>query len=359
LGNVIGARLDSALQTLGARGVEGLLVTDIRDLRYLTGFSGSSACLLLSARGPSWFLTDSRYAAQARAEVRGFKTRISRKPLEAVAALVKRIGIRSLGFDGNVLSHDSYLRLKKALPGIRLRPAAGVVKDLRRRKDGAEVAEIRAAARILDAGFSAAEEVIRPGITEKEAALLIETAFRRAGADSPAFDTIIASGARGALPHGRPTGKKIRNGELVVVDMGVSLNGYNSDCTRTYCVGRASRRLKAIYQVVKDAQARALDRIRPGVAAVAVDRAARGHIEKAGYGRCFGHGTGHGVGLDVHEAPAVSPGSKDVLEEGMVLAIEPGIYLPGVGGARIEDMALVVMDGCEILTGSTREFICL
>lgn len=264
-----------------------------------------------------------------------------------------------LGFEGSALSFDTHAKFKKALPGLKLKPASSIMKKLRIRKDAFEIARIRESAAILDRGFEAARKLIGPGSVERDAALKIEIEMRKAGADGLAFDTIIASGERGALPHGKASGKKVKKGELVVVDMGALLNGYHSDETRTFCVGKATKLQREIYGVVKDAQARAIEAIRPGVDAAEVDRAARAYIDKAGYGKYFGHGTGHGVGLEIHESPNVSPLSSEILEEGMVITVEPGIYIPGWGGVRIEDMAVVTKDGFEILTKTPKDFFCI
>lgn len=230
---------------------------------------------------------------------------------------------------------------------------------LRRRKEPVEISLIRDSVKVLDKGFRTAGKTLAAGVREKDAALLIERSFRESGGDSTAFDTIIASGFRGALPHGKASDKRIRKGELVVVDMGVVLNGYNSDETRTYCIGRASAEQRKVYSTVLSAQELAIGKIRPGVKAAEVDKTARGHIEKAGYGKYFGHGLGHGVGLDVHEGPSLSPNSADVLEEGMVVTVEPGIYIPGWGGVRIEDMVRVAKGGAEVLTKTPRDLVCL
>lgn len=307
----------------------------------------------------AFFLTDSRYTSQAGSETSGYQIRTYAKPLDEIAALVKQFRIKTLGFESNHLSYDTYLRLRKALPKARVKPAGGIAGRLRAVKDGSEIALIRESAKVLDEGFALVKRLLKPGAVESEIALKIEFRFRARGAEATAFDTIIASGARGALPHGKASRKKIKKGELVVVDMGALKDGYNSDETRTFCVGRAGAEEKKIYKTVLDAQSRAIEMIRPGVKAVDVDAAARGHIAKAGYGKYFGHGLGHGVGLDIHEGPTLSPLSKDVLEEGMVVTVEPGIYVPGLCGVRIEDMALVTRDGCELLTKTPKDFVCL
>lgn len=334
------------------------MVTDINNIRYLSAFTGSSAYAVISGDG-AFFLTDSRYSVQARQEVdaRLFSVRIyKKKGLDEVSTVINRIRPRVVGFEGSNTTYDDYVKIKNALKRAALRPASGIVRRARARKDGFETGLIRKAAGILDSGYGAAETLLRPGVVEKEAAEEIESVFRKNGGDKTAFDTIIASGARGAMAHGKASSKRIKRGELVVVDMGVLLDGYNSDETRTYCIGRPTALQKKIYRVVLDAQTRAIGKIAPGVKASLVDGAARGYIKKAGYGRFFGHATGHGVGLDVHEAPVIGPKSNDVLEEGMVVTVEPGIYIPGWGGVRIEDMVLVTKGGAEVLTNAPKVF---
>jgi len=335
-----------------------MLVSDMKNIRYLSGFSGSSACILITA-GKKFFLTDSRYATQAREEVKGYRIKIYTKALEAITGALVSEKAAAVAFESDFVTHDAFLRLRKNLPGLRLKPMPGVAGRARVSKDPFEIERIRESVRILEAGFETASAVIRAGVTEKKAASLIETAFREAGADGLAFDTIVASGERAALPHGKASDRKIRKGDLVVVDMGVLLNGYNSDATRTFCVGRPTPEQKKVYNTVLDAQERAIERVAAGVAAAYVDAGARETIEKAGYGKYFGHGTGHGVGLDVHEAPSVGPTSKEMLAPGMVITVEPGIYIPGWGGVRIEDMVLVRKDGFEVLTATSKELVFL
>lgn len=351
-------RLRRLRSLIEGRRMDAVLVTDIKNIRYLSGFTGSSAYLVVTA-DKGFFITDSRYAEQAAMEVKGFRIRQCRKALDLIKEIVASLKARTLGFESDNLNYSTYLRLRNTLKGVRLKPAPGLLTGLRARKDRFEAQRIRDSARLLDSGYEEAVGLLRPGVAERTAALDIETFLKRAGADAMAFDTIVASGPRSALPHGKASDRKIRKGELVVLDMGVCLNGYNSDETRTFGVGRPSLKLREIYDAVRGAQELALEKVRPGVAAKEVDFAARARIEKKGYGNFFGHGTGHGVGLDVHEAPNVGPASEDVLEEGMVITVEPGIYVPGLGGARIEDMALVVRGGCEVLTGTSKDFLCL
>lgn len=355
IGAGLRVRIAKARSDMAKAKLNALLVTDIKNIRYLTGFTGSSAYVVLTA-SRAYFFTDSRYALSAETEVKGIDidVRICGKAVEEVGRVLNgRVG-DTIGFEPDNLTYETYLRFKKLLVNKRFKPSGGIIKAARAVKDGLERTAIRDSVKILDAGFEAAVRAIAPGIKESDAAFAIECAFKKAGADGLAFDTIIASGPRSRLPHGKAGHKKMRKGELVVVDMGVVLNGYNSDETRTYCLGRPTRRQRNIYDTAAAAQELAIKAIRPGATAKAVDTAARAHITNAGYGKCFGHGTGHGVGLDVHERPVLSPYSKDILTEGMVVTVEPGIYIPGWGGVRIEDMVLVTATGFEVLTGASR-----
>ncbi len=358
--NIAAERLGNALSALKAKGLEGLILSDIKNVRYIFGFTGSSAYALISEQG-SFFLTDQRYATQLKSEVRGFtKTIVYKKALDAITGLAAGLKIKRLGFEGAHLSFDSYKKIKDAVKGITLVAASGTVEGLRARKDKGELNLIQKAIEIAEAGFGEIEQCIAKGVLERDAALKMEFAMRRAGAEDEAFETIVASGQRGALPHGSATGKRIKKGELVVVDAGARFSGYNSDMTRTYCCGKADREQRKVYNAVLSAQQRAIEKIRSGIDAKEIDRAARDCIKKAGYGKYFCHGTGHGVGLDVHERPSIGPESKDVLQDNMVITVEPGVYIPGWGGVRIEDMVLVKGDGCEVLTKSTtREMVCL
>lgn len=359
MGPLYKSRLKDLRAEMAGKKLDALLVTDLKNIRYLSGFTGSSAYIIISA-GKAFFLTDPRYTAQSKEEVTGFKIRIFKKALDAITEAIGEIRPATLGFESNNINFDNYQRLRKALRGkARLKPSTGLVSKLRQRKDAFEIEELKNSARLLDKGFSRAMKLIKPGIIERDAAFQIESFWKKSGAESLAFDTIIASGERGALPHGKASGKKVKKGELVVVDMGCLLAGYNSDETRTFVTGRPTAKQKEIYGIVKEAQAAAVASIKPGIRASVVDHAARNVIEKAGYGKYFGHGTGHGVGLDIHEAPGVGPTSDEVLEEGMVITVEPGIYIPGWGGVRIEDMALVSQGGPELLTSTTRDLVIL
>ena len=334
--------------------MDALLITGLENIRYLSGFTGSNAVLLVMKK-ESYFFTDSRYETQAGEEVKNLSIICGRKLLESVSAWAVKGGVKRLGFEGEKVSYDEFLRLRDGLNGCELRSLSRELGTIRSAKEQREIALMRKAIAIGDRGFACAAEMIAPGVAEKDIARHIEGEIRRWGADAAAFDIIVASGARAALPHGIASDKKIERGDFVIVDLGVSFRGYNSDETRTFVVGKASRRQEGVYQIVKEGHDRAIGAVKAGVRASDVDNAARGYIQKRRMGKYFEHGTGHGVGIAVHEPPTVSPNSSDVLEKGMVITIEPGVYIPGWGGVRIEDMVLVTDRGGEILTKGSKE----
>jgi len=355
----LGALNDRVLticRELEEHGIDGMLITDLANIRYLTGFTGSSARLFLTGKG-GCLLTDSRYKLQAAAELKGrraVRLRICKTAYGELGKIVEKGGVKKLGFEGSGVSYDAYRALKKAFKGVSFKSISGLVETRRVVKDKTELRAIRRAIAVAEKGFESVEKCSVLKMSEQELANHIEAVVKGAGAESMSFATIVASAKRSALPHAMPTGRAIKKGFLTV-DMGVSLGGYKSDETRTFVVGEPTRRQREIYGVVKEAHDRAIDAVSAGVCASEVDAAARVVIKKAGYGKNFGHGTGHGVGINVHERPGVGPKSKDILEEGMVITIEPGIYIPGWGGVRIEDMVLVKGRGCEVLTDGLQE----
>ncbi|MFZ3072142.1 MAG: Xaa-Pro peptidase family protein [Thermodesulfobacteriota bacterium] len=334
--------------------IDALLIFGRTNVRYFTGFTGSNA-QVVALRNKRWFLTDSRYEMQAREEVRGYRIKVYKKGLPEISGLIKKHKVKRLGIDGRAVDYSTYLKLEKLLPGTRFIDVEEGIASRRAIKDSSEIEAIKKAVSFADAGFRIAETKSIIGMTEKELALDMEQGVKKKGADGLSFDIIVASGKRSALPHGAPSDKRIRKGEFLTIDMGASFKGYKSDETRTYVTGPPTRRQKEIYGVVKAAHDSAIEAVGDGVLAKDIDRAARDVIKKAGYGKYFGHGTGHGVGMDAHERPNISRLSKDELAAGMVITIEPGIYIPGFGGVRIESMVLVKKDGREILTHDKKE----
>ena len=356
------ARQKRLLQSAEVSRCDVFLATHLPNVRYLCGFTGSSGVLALAPSG-SVFLTDGRYTQQARAEVVGARVIVVRKsPLAAAAEWVRRCagGRKGLaaGIESEHLTVSARLLVMRLLsPRVRLRNTAGAVERLRAVKDEEEVARIRAAVKMGASLFDAVLPLIRPGTSETTLAAEMEYAARRAGAEGMSFPTIVAAGRRSALPHARPTGNPVPRRGFVLFDFGVILAGYCSDRTRTVCVGRSSAEARRVYQAVLEAQLAAIAQVRPGVAVGEVDRAARRVLRGAGLARYFTHSTGHGVGLEIHESPRVAAGQQERLQPGMVITVEPGVYLAERGGVRIEDMVVVTDSGCEVLTSTSKELI--
>jgi Xaa-Pro aminopeptidase len=355
-------RQNELRKRLASSRLDGLIVSHLPNIRYLCGFTGSAGLLLVEEAG-STFFTDVRYDTQGREEVKGAKVIIARKALwkalgERIAARRGRSKAWTIGIEGEHLTVAERKRLADLLPsGVRLRNAPALVERARMIKEDDELELIRAAVRLGATLFDRALEVLRPGAKEVEVAAEMEYTARRAGAEEMSFPTIVASGTRSALPHGRATEQVIASGGFVVCDFGVILAGYCSDQTRTVWVGARQEEARNAYESVREAQQAAIAAVRPGVSAGEVDAAARNVLHKAGLGRHFTHSTGHGVGLEIHEAPRVAAGQKEVLKPGMVITIEPGVYFPGKWGVRIEDMVAVREGGCEVLTPTRKDFL--
>jgi Xaa-Pro aminopeptidase len=341
------------LARLAGRLDEPLLVTSGVNLRYLTGFVSSHAALVVEPDRTTLY-TDFRYVEAAR-EVDGVE--VVQSPRDMVGHLAETLSGRRIAFEAAHTSYASYRRL--AAGGVDLVPANGVVEELRRVKDGAEIESMRRAAAISDRVYEALTGVRFVGRTERDLAWWIESRFHDFGAEAVAFDVLVASGAQAARPHGRPRDVQIPQGTLVIVDAGATVDGYRSDCTRTFATGDLPGELGEAYELCLRAQLDALATLGPGAGHRAVDAAARDTIEAAGHGAHFGHGLGHGVGLEVHEAPLLRAEASEqlTLEPGNVLTVEPGIYLRGVGGVRIEDLVLVTPTGHERLTGFTKDLL--
>jgi Xaa-Pro aminopeptidase/Xaa-Pro dipeptidase len=334
------------------RGIHTLLVTQRENVRYLSGFTGSAGSLLI-AQGRPVLITDFRYQVQAGAESPGTRLLIQKKDhASAIKAAAELLGVTTLWFDESSLTLDRVRALKKQ--GLRLHGAKDPLADIRQRKDAAELRNIKIAILRAEDSFRELSPRIRAGATERELGLRLEMLMRERGARRAAFDIIVASGRNGAMPHASVSGRRLRDGDLVTDDFGAEANGYFCDITRTVCAGRPSARQREIHDLVLLAQQKAIEAIRPGVHCADIDRAARAVIEQAGHGAHFGHATGHGIGLTVHEGPALSALSKQRVEPGMVITVEPGVYVPGWGGVRIEDMVLVTDGGHRVLTGLQR-----
>jgi Xaa-Pro aminopeptidase len=351
------SRADRVADVLDDRGLDLLLVTDLVNLRYLTGFTGSNGMAVVG-RDLRRFVTDFRYVDQAAAQVPDFDRELG--PQDFITALGDGwpAGPLRLGFEDDHVSVRRHGRLRDVIPGrIELVAAGGVVESLRAVKDAGEVERIRAAAELADAVYGTVREQGLAGRTEREVALALENEMRQLGAEEPSFSSIVASAERGALPHAVPTDATIPRGTLVTLDIGARLDGYCSDCTRTWATGDLPDDLAGAYALVLRAQEAALDAVRPGPEGRHVDAVARRIIEEAGHGEHFGHGLGHGVGLEVHEAPRLARTGDAPLVAGNVVTVEPGVYLPGRGGVRIEDLVVVTEDGRDVLSGTTKDLL--
>ncbi|OHX57168.1 Xaa-Pro dipeptidase [Planococcus salinarum] len=334
--------------------IEAFLITSEFNLRYITEFTGSSG-LAIVTKDDALFITDFRYTEQAAEQVKGFdiiqaKTNL----LEEAAAQAMKLGLKTISFEKDFVTYSTYEQYREKMDA-ELKPVSGIIEKIRMIKTPEEVEILKAAAKIADETFEYICTFIQPGMTELEVSNELEFFMRKQGATSSSFDVIVASGLRSALPHGVASEKVIESGDLVTMDFGALYKGYISDITRTVAVGEPSEKLKEIYQIVLEAQELGVEKIAPGMTGYDADAIGRDHIKSKGYGDAFGHSTGHGIGLEVHEGPGLSFKSQVVLEPGMAVTVEPGIYLPGIGGVRIEDDILITESGNERLTKSTKE----
>ena len=363
-------RREQLARQLAREDLDAFLITHPINVSYLTGFSGESSYLIVG-RSHTLLVSDARFTTQLAAECPGLEVHIrppGQNVTQAAAETLKKLGLRSIGIEGMHLTVDELETLRTLIPQAQWKSGAARVEQLRVVKDPSEVAAIREAIAIAERAFAAFGALLRPDDTEKDLSDALEMYVRRSGGRCTSFPSIVAVGAQAALPHAPPTNKRVSEADFLLVDWGASGRFYKSDLTRVLATrknpvlsqllkgsGNATR-LETIYDIVLRAQETALRAIRPGVKGHDVDATARGVIAEAGYGEYFGHGLGHGIGLQVHEAPALRPNSEHVLQPGMVVTVEPGIYLPGQGGVRIEDDVLVTADGCEVLTNVAKEF---
>jgi len=349
-------RLEKLRKALAEKQVDGILITNPSNRRYITGFTGSSGYVLVTQKD-AVFITDFRYVEQAKKQAPLFEIVQHQGPIQdTVKEVLKKAGVRLLGFEQDVVTYATYQQFKETFQ-TDLIPLSQVIESLRLVKDQEEIQKIKQAVEIADQAFAYILEVIKPGIKENEVSLKLECKMKELGAEGPSFDTIVASGYRSALPHGIASEKTIESGELVTIDFGAFYQGYASDMTRTIMVGQPNEKQREIYQIVLEAQLNGVKHIRAGMTGKEADALTRNIIEKYGYGNYFGHGTGHGIGLEIHEGPRLSLLSDAVLAPGMMVTVEPGIYLPDFGGVRIEDDVLITQEGREILNKSPKELI--
>ena len=351
-------KLTKLRESFQASGIDALLITSGKNRQYITCFSGSAGVAVVT-EDKAVFITDFRYTEQAAKQCEGFDIVQHKGGLvDEIANVVKDLGIEKLGFEQDHVTFSAYLNYKTSIK-TDLVPVSGVIEKLRLIKSEQEIKILKEATQIADAAFEHILTYIKPGLTELDVSNELEFFMRKQGAVSSSFDIIVASGYRSALPHGVASDKVIEKGEFVTLDFGAYYKGYNSDITRTLAVGEPSDELKTIYDTVLEAQLRGMRGIKAGITGREADALTRDYITEKGYGEYFGHSTGHGLGMEVHEGPSLSVKSDTVLEPGMIVTVEPGIYVAGLGGVRIEDDTIVTETGNETLSFSTKELIIL
>lgn len=349
-------RVEKLRNTFKDRNIDGMLITSSSNRRYMTRFTGTAGAVLLS-EDQAVFITDFRYVDQANEQAAGYEVVQHKGPIsKEIGKQIEKLGIKRLGFEQDHTTYAVYRTYEKEF-GAELVPVSGMVEKIRLVKDEEETQIIRDAVKIADDAFDHICSFIRPGISELDVSNELEFFMRKQGAASSSFDIIVASGYRSALPHGVASDKKIEKGELVTLDFGALYKGYCSDITRTVAVGEPSDELKKVYDIVLQAQKKGMAGTKAGMTGIEADAIPRDYITEHGYGDRFGHSTGHGIGLDVHEGPGLSFKSETVLEQGMIVTVEPGIYVSGLGGVRIEDDALITENGNESLSHSSKELL--
>lgn len=355
--NELPKRRARAAALLSGERIDAFLITALPNVRYLSGFTGSNAALLI-AEDRALLFTDPRYQAQAPRES-DCEVKIATAPLaKELGKWMPRLYVKSLGFEANRIGFEAYEHLR-ALKSVRLKPVYGAIERLRAVKSPAEIAAIKASVELNSKALAQALRHFKHNATETDLAAEIEYRMRRLGADGPAFETIVASGERTALPHARPANQQIRTDQLLLVDMGASLAGYASDMTRSYAVGKLSTKARRMYRAVLESQLAAIDSVKPGFSCARVDQAARDVLRGFGMDKLFIHSTGHGLGLEIHESPRLGRKERTKLEPGMAITVEPGVYEEGLGGVRIEDTVVVTEKGCEVLTPTSKELVAL
>ncbi|EMF0079381.1 aminopeptidase P family protein [Enterococcus hirae] len=351
-------RVEKLRKKMQEENLDSFLITSPYNLRYLTNFTGTTGLAVITLE-KAFFITDFRYTEQAAAQAQGFEIIKNVGPIfEEVADLVQKEGLRELGFEETTVSFLEYSVLEEIIDA-QLIPISGMIEELREIKDEEEIAIIEKACSIADLAYDHILKMIQPGMTEIEVANQLDFYMRSLGASGVSFETIVASGLRSAMPHGVASKKIIEQGDLITIDFGCYYEDYVSDMTRTFAIGDPGEQLKEIYQIVLEAQLAVLEVAKPGVTGKQLDAVARDYITKHGYGEAFGHSTGHGIGLEIHEGPNVSVRAEKQFVPGNIITDEPGIYLPGIGGVRIEDDLLITSNGNRVLTHSPKELIIL
>ncbi|SDL42566.1 M24 family metallopeptidase [Halarsenatibacter silvermanii] len=353
-------RLEKSYKVMETRQLDAVLVTSFPNRFYFSGFSGTSGQLLLQREGKNFFITDFRYTEQASEETEGYEiVEVNQKKLEQLAEVIREEKITSLGFENRRLNHYHYKKIDDLTENTALIPLDKDLDEIRLVKSKEEIETIKEAIGITEEAFSEILNFIEPGLSEKRIAAELEYILRKKGGEGPAFDFIVASGQRSALPHGVASEKKLKKGEFVTLDFGIRYSGYCSDMTRTIFLGEPLEKHREIYDLVLSAHNEVIEKVKPGLSGSEADALARDLIEAEGYGDNFGHGLGHGLGIEVHEGPKLSSQSDTILKPGMIFTDEPGIYISGFGGVRIEDDILLNDEGAVVLNNFTKELITL
>ena len=345
-------------KVLEQNGLDGVLITNLTNIRYISGFTGSAASCLITPKG-QYFITDGRYIEQSKSQVKGFDRFIG---MDSHLKQIKDNNLNpdglKIAFEGDHMSYSLYENMKEIFPNTNWNSTSMILEDLASVKDDFELDCIRTAVEVTDVVYKEILPMLRPGYTEKQVANTMVSKYREY-AEGEAYSPIVATGPNGALPHAIPTDREFQNGDFVVIDAAAKYAGYHADMTRTPVIGEATEKHREVYSIVKEAQQRGCDIAKAGVSCKSVDSATRDYIKEMGYGEYYTHGTGHGLGLEIHTSPRFSPQSKQILEANNVMTIEPGIYLAGWGGVRIEDDVIIGDDGCEILNQTTKDLVVL
>ncbi|MGA2669443.1 MAG: Xaa-Pro peptidase family protein [Ignavibacteria bacterium] len=351
-------RIEKLTRMLDSQSLDAFYITHLPNIRYLTKFSGSSGLVILT-RTNKYFITDFRYKEQSAMEVKGFDIIINYDNKEEVKAIFKKDNLRSVGFEASHLSYSALENNKKNFDGVKFVPLTDEIEKLTVQKTPEEIESVRKAIEITDLAFSKVLEIIKPGVKELDISAEITYMHKKFGALKDSFEPIIASGWRGALPHGIASDKIIKEGEMVTLDIGCQYNGFSSDMTRTVSVGKPSDEMKKIYDIVFDSQQMGIEKAKAGITSKQLDSVSRNYINSKGYSENFGHGLGHGLGIEVHEMPGLNQRTEVPLLENSIVTIEPGIYIDNIGGVRIEDDVLLNDKGCEVLNKSPKDLIIL
>ena len=356
--HIYSKRQENLKNVLANKGLDGILITNLTNIRYISGFTGSAASCLITPEG-NYFITDGRYIEQSKEQVKGFERYID---MSSHFAQIKNNNLNpngfKLAFEGDHMSFVQYETMVKAFPHTKWENSSMILEDLAAVKDQSEIDCLRTAVEITDKVYEEILPMLRPGFTEKQVANTLVSKYREY-AEGEAYSPIVATGPNGALPHAIPTDREFQKGDFIVIDAAAKYGGYHADMTRTPVVGEASEKHREVYGIVKEAQQRGCDTAKAGVACNVVDASTRDYIKEMGYGEYYTHGTGHGLGLEIHTSPRFNPQSKSILEVNNVMTIEPGIYIAGWGGVRIEDDVIINEDGCEILNKTTKELVIL